>query len=290
MNGKNKRREFLKKSGLAIGSMATGLSACSVKEASINVNFNKHYKWKMVTTSPPNYPVLGEGCKLMANWIYKMSGGRMEIELYEPFGLIPLPRGNTGQQAGGWYNKDINSYKGLKIRIPGIRGKITNKVGGISVLVAGSKLYTSLELGVIDATEWTGPYHDYKMGFHRVAKNYYFPDWHELGTVLEATVNKSKFEELPSDLKEIIVVANDKLNNWMLLEFETQNAIYLQKIIDAGTQIKRFPDEILEAIKVVSNEVIQELVECDSSIKKVFEHCSKFENQSKQWKLVSKLT
>ncbi|WP_221409147.1 TRAP transporter substrate-binding protein [Reichenbachiella versicolor] len=365
MTDKN-RRKFIRNSSLALAAAATAtLTSCKEKKAqSVEapyINFNKTFKWKMVTTWPPNFPVLGEGCKLMAKWISTMSGGRMEIEvygggelipslesfdavshgavemasgsgyywagkipaaqlfssipfgmnsqsmnawilngggldlwkeLYAPFNLIPLPGGNTGSQAGGWYNKEINSiedYKGLKIRMPGIGGKVINKIGGTSVLVAGSELYTNLERGVIDATEWIGPYHDYKMGFHRVAKNYYFPGWHEPGTVLETTINRSKFESLPADLQKIIVVANDKLNHWMLLEFETQNAIYLEKIKTEGVNIKRFPNEVIYKMKELSKEVLHELVETNEPLSKIYHHFSNFEKKARAWKELSQI-
>ncbi len=357
------RRKFIKTAGLVAAAGTTGLiSSCEDQKAvtdAPNINFNKTFKWKMATTWPPNFPVLGEGCKLLAKWVNEMSGGRLSIdvygggelipslecfdaashgavemasgsgyywagkipsaqffssvpfgltaqqinawilnggglklweEIYEPFNLIPLPGGNTGQQAGGWYNKEINSiedYNGLKIRMPGIGGKIVNKVGGTSVLVAGGELYTNLERGVIDATEWIGPYHDYKMGFHKVAKHYYFPGWHELGTVLEMTMNKDKFNELPRDLQEILIAANHRLNQWMLLEFETQNAIYLQKMIEEEVDIRQFPVEVLEKMKAISEEVILELVESDDKSKKIFEHYSAFEKKARKWNEVS---
>ncbi|MFY0626092.1 MAG: TRAP transporter substrate-binding protein [Reichenbachiella sp.] len=360
---KNHRRKFIKTAGIVTATGASGiLSSCLKKEGTSeisNINFNKKFKWKMATTWPPNFPVLGEGCNLLAQWVKEMSGGRLTIdvygggelipslecfdaashgavemasgsgyywagkvpaaqffstvpfgltaqqisawilnggglklweEIYEPFNLIPLPGGNTGQQAGGWYNKEINSiddYQGLKIRMPGIGGKIINKVGGTSVLVAGGELFTNLERGVIDATEWIGPYHDYKMGFHRVAKHYYFPGWHELGTVLEMTMNKDKFMELPRDLQEILITANHRLNQWMLLEFETQNAIYLQKMIEEGVDIRQFPLEVLNEMKRVSKEVVQELVESDAQSKKIFDHYSAFEKKARRWNEVS---
>ena len=358
------RRKFIKGLGaVAMTGAAASLASCAKENTTSietpNINFNKTFKWKMVTTWPPNFPVLGEGCTLLAKWIKELSGGRMEIEvygggelipslevfdavsngavemgsgsgyywagkvpaaqffssvpfglsaqqinawilhagglalweeLYEPFDLLPMPGGNTGQQAGGWYNKEINSledYQGLKIRMPGIGGKIINKVGGTSVLVAGGELFTNLERGVIDATEWIGPYHDYKMGFHRVAKHYYFPGWHELGTVLETTVNKRKFLGLPKDLQAIIKFANTQLNQWMLLEFEAQNAIYLQKMKNEGVDIRQFSPEILSQLRDVSEEVLSELGESSRSCSKVFQHYSDFEKKARVWKEVS---
>jgi TRAP-type mannitol/chloroaromatic compound transport system substrate-binding protein len=89
---------------------------------------------------------------------------------------------------GGWFNKEIKTiadYKGLKMRIPGLGGKVIDKAGGTVVLLPGGEIFTSLERGVIDATEWVGPLHDLRMGFYQAAKFYYYPGWHEPGTYLE---------------------------------------------------------------------------------------------------------
>ncbi|MEL7146051.1 MAG: TRAP transporter substrate-binding protein, partial [Bacteroidota bacterium] len=321
-----KRRKFINKAVAAtVAGSASALASCGSdqmeesKPKNVNVNFNQTYRWKMVTTWPPNFPVVGEGCVMMAKWIEEMSGGRLKItvygggelipalecfdavsngavemghgvayywagkvpaaqffgavpfgmnanqsnswiisgeggklweEIYAPFDLLPITCGNTGVQMGGWFNKDINSpedLKGLKMRIPGLGGKVFNKAGGTAVLVSGNEVYTNLERGVIDATEWIGPYHDYKMGFYQVAKNYYYPGWHEPGATLELLVNKRKLLELPSDLQQIVRTAAYRLNHWMAAECDAKNAIYLNKLVnEEGVQLKEFSAEVLK--------------------------------------------
>ena len=135
---------------------------------------------------------------------------------------------------GGWFNREINSLddlKGFKMRIPGIGGKVISKAGGAAVNVAGGEIYSNLERGVIDATEWIGPYHDYKMGFYKIAKYYYYPGWHEPGTVLETMVNKAKFESLPetfSRLTDGYCVA-ERMD---FSTFEAENNAYLKKLVE----------------------------------------------------------
>ena len=90
------------------------------------------------------------------------------------------------------------------------------------MLSAGGEIYTNLERGVIDATEWIGPYHDFLMGFFRAAKYYYYPGWHEPGTAIELIINKLAFEQLPSDLQRIVEAAGARSNAWMLSEFRGQ--------------------------------------------------------------------
>ncbi|MEW6429727.1 MAG: TRAP transporter substrate-binding protein, partial [Thermodesulfobacteriota bacterium] len=139
----------------------------------------------------------------MNSWL--LSGGGLQLweEIYAPFQLVPRPCGNTGVQMGGWFNREIRTlddFKGLKMRIPGLGGKVLARAGGSVVLLPAAEIYTSLERGVIDASEWVGPAHDLRMGFHKVAKYYYGPGWHEPGSVLEVIFNKKAWEELPPEL------------------------------------------------------------------------------------------
>ncbi len=355
------RKNFLKKTALAAVSIPAMVSACSNESQTASgdapaINTGKKYRWKMVTTWPPNFPILGEGAEMFAEWVKEMSGGRLNIkvygggelvpaleafdavssgtvemssgaayywagkipaaqffasipfgmnaqqmnawmisggglglwkEAYAPLNVIPMMAGNTGVQMGGWFNREINNItdlKGLKMRIPGLAGKVLEKAGGAAVLSPGSELYTNLERGVIDATEWIGPSHDYRMGFHKIAKYYYTPGWHELGTVLELGINKASYEGLPKDLQMILQTAAMRLNMWTLTEFEAQNAEYLVKIQnEANVEIRQFPEEALNQLRVYTQEVIEEFVASDPLAKKVYESFSAFRKKAKAW-------
>ena len=362
MSKHKKRREFLKKSIISSGTLVTGMAMSSCVKTpeenitSFNINTNKKYKWRCVTTWPPNFPVLGEAVVKMAEELNIISNGRLEIkvygggelvpslevfdavtqgaaqmghgaayywsgkmpsavffatipfgmnaqqinswmlhgngwklwkELYEQVNLVPFPCGNTGVQMGGWFNKEINTItdlQGLKMRIPGLGGKVIAKAGTAAVTMAGGELYTNLERGVIDATEWIGPYHDYLMGFHQVAKYYYYPGWHEPGSCLELMVNKKAFESLPKDLQMLVENTALKYNLWVLSEFEAKNNFYLQKILsESNAQLKKFPDEVLAKLKEYTNETIQEIIESDPFGKKVYADFSKFKVNITNW-------
>lgn len=353
----NSRRKFLRR-GLtaAVAAPAIVQTACAPeakKEVQAPyINFNETYRWKMVTTWPPNFPVLGEGCNKFAQWVNEASGGRMEItvygggelvpslevfdavsngaielghgasyywagkipaaqffstvpfgmnaqqmnawlvgagghdlwkETYADFNLLPFPGGNTGMQMGGWFNQEINTIediKGLKMRIPGIGGKVFNRAGGTSVLVAGGEIYTNLERGVIDATEWIGPYHDYLMGFYNVARYYYYPGWHEPGTALELFANKDKFAALPTDLQGILTSCAQRLNMWSLSESEVKNSEYARKLRDEeNVEFRKFPDEVLSVFQQYSEEVVTDMVSGDPISRKAYESYKKFQDQ-----------
>ena len=144
-----------------------------------------------------------------------------------------------------------------------------------------------MDRGVIDATEWIGPYHDYIIGFPDIAKYYYTPGWHEAGTTLEFIFNKEKFNELPEDLQEILRTAAMRLNNWILSEFEAKNTFYLRKIMtekfDGFLEVRQFPDEVLTALKKHTDEVLEELTVKDSFSKKVYDSYNAFRKDAIEW-------
>ena len=187
-------------------------------------------------------------------------GGGLELwrEIYEPFNIYPIPAGNTGTQMFGWFNKEINSLediKGLKMRIPGIGGEVLKRAGGIPVTLPGGELFTALQTGVIDATEWVGPYNDLTFGFQQTAKYYYYPGWHEPGAMLEFTVNQEAFDRLPADLQAIVEGAARATNQDMLDEFTARNNSSLTSLLDEyETKLRPLPDDVMDILH--SNAVI----------------------------------
>jgi len=360
-----RRRKFLKNLSLASAAITSGtLVSCSSENKNNNSiqTDGKTYEWKMVTTWPPHFPILGEYAEELAKWIEIMSGGRMKIQVYGggelvpafetfdavsqgvaemghsaayywagkssaaqfftciPFGLntsqfnswlydgggIELydefyaqfnlkgfPCGNTGGQMGGWFNKEINSaadLKGLKIRMPGLGGKVVTKAGASSVLSPGGELYTNLERGVIDALEWIGPYHDYLMGFHEIAKYYYYPGWHEPTATLELIVNKSLFDQLPDYLKKIIEVACTATNIRIHAAFEAKNTEYYHKIKNEGkVEIRKYPEDVLNTLRKYYNEVIREIISNDEMSRRVYESAMNFKKNMYEWTEVAEI-
>lgn len=220
-------------------------------------------------------------------WLYYGGGIDLWKEVYEPFNLIPFPSGNTGAQMGGWFNKKINSvsdFRGLKIRIPGLGGKVLSKAGAATILSPASELYTNLERGVLDALEWVGPYHDYVMGFHQVARYYYYPAWHEPTGCCDLFVNKSAFNKLPSGYQSMIEIAARALNITMISLFEERNSEYLYKLKQEGkVEFIKFPDEVISGLKKHSDEVLNELINSDRLSKKVFESYMAFQKKINPW-------
>ncbi|MFH1036260.1 MAG: TRAP transporter substrate-binding protein [Pseudomonadota bacterium] len=223
----------------------------------------------------------------MSAWFWGANGLKLWEEVYAPFGLVPRPLGNTGVQMGGWFNRKIEKiedFKGLKMRIPGLGGKVLAKAGVAVQLTPGGEIFTNLERGVIDATEWVGPFHDKIMGFYKVAKYYYYPGWHEPGTVLEAFFNKKAYDALPKDIKTVIDVACTETYTWMLAGTDSQNGAALEDLIqNHNVELLAFPQAVMDTLRVYSKEVLDEIAAADPIAKKVNDDFVKFQKQVGTW-------
>jgi TRAP-type mannitol/chloroaromatic compound transport system substrate-binding protein len=182
---------------------------------------------------------------------------------------------------GGWFKKEINSlkdFKGLKMRIPGLGGRVIAKAGGKPMLVPGGEIYTNLSTGVIDATEWVGPYHDYVMGFYKAASHYYYPGWHEPGPVLELMINRQEWNKLPAELQAVVRSCATALDQQMYAEWLVKDAEYLEKIRnETKVKVLPYPDDVLKAFKQYAQEAQQELVAKDKLGQKVLASFTQFQ-------------
>ena len=233
----------------------------------------------------------GLNAQEMNGWLHHGGGLELWKEAYAPFNLVPAAGGNTGVQMGGWFNKEINSIEdlqGLKMRIPGLGGEVLSRAGGTPVNLPGGELFTSLQTGVIDATEWVGPYNDLAFGFYKVAKYYYYPGWHEPGTTLECIINKKAFEGLPPDLQSIVLAAARVANADMLDEYTANNNQALHELVNVHkVSLRQFPDEVMQRLKGLSDEVVSEVANKSDFGRKVFDSFRTFRDQAVQWHNIS---
>ena len=227
----------------------------------------------------------------MNAWLYYGGGLELWKELYDPFGLIPVPTGNTGVQMAGWFNRKIKAVedlKGLKMRIPGLGGEVLRRAGGTTVNMPGGELFTSLQSGALDAAEWVGPYNDLAFGFYKIAKYYYYPGWHEPGSTIECLLNKKAFNELPKDLQSVVLTACKAANLDMLSEYTARNNQALDTLINKHkVQVLPLPDPVLKKLKVISEEVVTEIAAKDPMSKKIYDSFSKFKKQVVPWDAIS---
>lgn len=218
---------------------------------------------------------------------WMLYGGGLELwrEQYAKYNLHPFMGGNTNIQMGGWFRKPIKSLEdmqGLKMRIPGLGGEVFSKMGVNPILLPAGEIYTSLERGVIDATEWVGPALDIKMGFYKVAP-YYYSGWHEPGSILELSFNKHSWQKLGFEHQAMIEVASSEMNSNMIYKFHAENIQALQKLKELDITISQYPKDVIHAGKKALVDVINELSSKNEDFEKVYTSIEKHLSLSKEW-------
>ncbi|MDE0841097.1 MAG: TRAP transporter substrate-binding protein [Porticoccaceae bacterium] len=233
----------------------------------------------------------GLNAQEMNSWLHHGGGLELWRELYAPFNLIPFAGGNTGVQMAGWFNREINTMDdlaGLKMRIPGLGGDVITRAGGTSWNITGSDIYTAMQTGVIDATEWVGPYNDLAFGLHQVAKYYYYPGWHEPGVMAELTVNAQAYVSLPPDLQAIIEVAARAVNQDMLDEYTAKNNRALVELVEThGVELRRLPDPVLAELRRLSAQVVTSLAAETELTRRIAASIDTFKAQAMAYHVIS---
>ncbi len=233
----------------------------------------------------------GMTAKGMNAWLYHGGGLELWKEVYTPFNLVPMPMGNTGVQMGGWFNQKINSLadiKGLRMRIPGLGGKVLKRAGGNPVLLPGSEVYTALERGTIDATEWVAPFHDMRLGLNRAARYYYFPGWHEPGTGFELMINSNAWVQLPEDLQLIVETAAAAVSKWIYTRMEFKNQAALKDLRSKkNIEVLEFPTEVLAELKRLTRETLAEEAADNPKFKRIHDAYTSFSESYEDWDKMS---
>ena len=265
----------------------------AVSQGTAEMGHSGAYYWKGKASAAQFFTSVPFGltAQEMNGWIQYGGGQALWEEVYAPFNLLPLRGGNTGVQMGGWFNKEINSVddlKGLKMRIPGLGGEVLARAGGTPVTLPGGEIFTSLQTGTIDATEWVGPYNDLAFGLYKVAEHYYYPGWHEPGSMMEFTINKDAFAELPADLQAIVRITAKAINEDMLAEYTTRNQAALIELKEKhGVDVREFPADVLDKLQTLSDEVVAEVAGADPLSQKVYDSYKAYRDQVKAYHAVS---
>ncbi len=224
-------------------------------------------------------------------WFYDGGGLKMLQDIYaKRFGVIQFPAGNTGVQMGGWFRSELgglDSLNGLKMRIAGLGGQVMAKLGVTVQVIPGGEIFQALQTGAVDAAEWVGPYDDQKLGFNEVAGYYYYPGWWEPGASLEIQVNLEQWNSLPPLYQNALRTAAATANIQMLARYDARNQTALQELIDGGTKVTRFPQEILDAAKTASDELYQGFAAADADFAAVYESWKAFRDKVREWHRIS---
>lgn len=265
----------------------------AVQRGTAEIGHGAAYYWQGKNEASSFFAAIPFGLNAheMNSWIYYGGAQKLWDELYAPFGIKPFCAGNTGVQMGGWFNKELvslDSFKGLKIRMPGLGGKVITELGSAVVSLPGGEIFQALKSGTIDGAEWVGPYNDLAMGLHKAAKFYYWPGWHEPGSAIEALINKKTFEALPKSLQLAVERACQCANLDMMSDYYLKNAEALNTLVDKEkVKLKKFPDEVLKKLHEISNDTVLKISRNDALSKKIFNSFEKALKISYRWNEIS---
>jgi TRAP-type mannitol/chloroaromatic compound transport system substrate-binding protein len=219
-------------------------------------------------------------------WLYEGGGLELVREVYADFSVISFPCGNTGAQMGGWFRKPMRSaadLKGLKMRIPGLGGRVMDALGVNVQNIAGGDIYPALERGVIDATDWVGPYDDEMLGFYQVAKIYHYPGWWEPGPSLSFVVNQDAWASLSKSYQAVFEAASRGAALAMQAAYDAKNPPALKRLVAHGVQLTRFPEDLMSAAREASQQLLSDQAAADPRSARILQNWEKFRSGAFEW-------
>ena len=228
----------------------------------------------------------GLNARQQTAWMLEGNGLKLMRDFYRGYNIINFLGGNTGAQMGGWYRKEIKGMadiKGMKMRMGGFAGRVFERMGGVPQALPGGEIYQALEKGTIDAAEWVGPYDDLKLGFNKVAPNYYYPAWFEGGPQVDFFINTKAFDALTPEYKAIVEAASAIAHVDMLAKYDARNPPALRQLVASGTKLFRFPKDVLDVAFKESMAIYSELSAKNANWKKVYDDLAVFRKDQNLW-------
>ena len=223
-------------------------------------------------------------------WLYYGGGLEAMQKLYQDLGIINFPGGNTGTQMGGWFKqevKTINDFQGLRMRVPGLGGKILQRLGVEIKSLPGDRIFAALEQNTIDAAEWKNPHADQTLGLNKVAPFYYYPGWWEPGTSYEFQINLAQWQKLPVEYQAIFQAAATDVNTKMLAKFNAVNGEVLAQLVLSGTKLLPLSKEILQASYEEAFAMYEEMASEDQNFRSIYLQWQEFRHQIYAWNNMS---
>jgi TRAP-type mannitol/chloroaromatic compound transport system substrate-binding protein len=220
-------------------------------------------------------------------WLRYGGGDEIYDAIYAEHGLKGLHCLLISPESSGWFRKviaSVDELKGLKVRYGGLGAKVLAKMGASTQLLAPGDIFAALERGVIDAAEFSMPAIDLALGFHQVAKHYYFPGWHQQATIGELLVNRAKWDTLSDQHRAIIETACGDTLSWSLARGEALQFKAMLELKEKGVTVHRWPDGMLKMFQEKWQEVVAEESAKDPLFKRIHESFAAFHEAYAIWK------
>jgi TRAP-type mannitol/chloroaromatic compound transport system substrate-binding protein len=220
-------------------------------------------------------------------WMNHGGGRKLYDDLHAKYNIVAMPCGLIAPEASGWFRKEIkgpDDLKGLKMRFFGLGANVMQKLGVQTQLLQAGEIFQALQLGTIDATEFSMPVMDLTLGFHQVAKHYYFPGWHQMSTINSLYIAKAKWAEFSDTQKEQIRVTCDSTMLRQFIEGESVQGKAIKEIQSKGVTLHYWPKDMLALYRKTWDEVAKEQADKSPEFKKAWDSYSAFRTEYKVWK------
>ncbi len=221
-------------------------------------------------------------------WFYGGNGSKLYQEMYDihGFNVKVMIGGMIPPESSGWFAQEIKSLddlKGLKMRFYGLGGDIMKQYGVAVRLLPPGEIFPALEKGVIDATEFSMPSIDERLGFYKIVNYNYFPGWHQQATAFELLINKDVWETLTDRQKAILEIASQANVVNGIAKGESSQGPTLKRNAERGVKLLTWPPEMVESFRKTWVEVARERSAEDPFFKKVWDDLQQFRREFKEW-------
>ena len=292
-----KRRDVLKGAGLGLMGVAGAVRADEAPAI----------RWRLASSFPKSVDAIYGAAERVARRVGEVTSGKFQIRVFAGGEIVPGLQvlDAVGQatvecgQTAGYYYVGKNMAFAFETALPfglnarqqiawmyagGGRGLMRDlyKDHGV-VMFPGGDIYPALESGALDATEWVGPYDDEKLGFHKVAKHYYYPGWWEPGPQISFYVNLKKWQELPPAYQAAFETAAAEANLYMLAEYDAKNPPALQRLLRQGVKLHAFPKDVMLAARKTAFEMYEEEARQNATFRRIYVEWKKFAAAGDQW-------
>ena len=221
-------------------------------------------------------------------WLYEGNGLKLYQEMYDEgkYNVHVVPCSISAPETAGWFKKEIknkNDLKGLKIRFFGLGGEVMSKMGSSVSLIPGGEIFSALEKGVIDASEFSSPVVDQLLGFYKIAKYNYFPGWHQQATIFELLINKDTWNGLSEQQQNAVSLTCKANMVTSLAESEAAQGPAIKKNVkERGVIVKNWSPKMLDEFRAAWREALVDLKQ-DKSFNKVWSDLESFRSDYAYW-------
>lgn len=225
-------------------------------------------------------------------WWYEAGGRELAEALYRKNDTHLILCGLISPETAGWFRvpiETLDDLRGLKIRFAGLGGKVLEQLGASVTMIPGGEIFQALEKGAIDATEYSLPVVDEMLGFDRVAKNNYFPGWHQPYTSSHLLVNLADWNALTATDQAILETACTAGVARNLARAEALEGAVIAGFEAKGVTARRLPLPLLEELAAVTEAVLDEEAANDADFREILKSQRKFRAEYAQWKRLAYL-